>query len=292
VTKLETLIVGVDSLIGQALVADLTGRGHLVRGTTRRPGGQWLPLDLAALPVDWDVPENVGAAILCAAMTRQADCERDPDLAYRINVGAPLALARRLVAREIFVVFPSTSLVFDGTTACCPADALTAPATAYGRMKTEAESAILALGGGAAVGRMTKVLNRDASLLNTWLAALGRQEPVHPFDDMVLSPVSAPFVARALSLIAQSRQGGIWQISASADISYADMARHLARRIGAPMHLVQPVSRRSAAIPDAMAPAHTTLDGSRLKAQLGLASPDPYSVLDEIFTSMSIEPTH
>lgn len=272
------LVIGADSLIGEAVMAHYAEAE--VMGTSRRDRPGRLALDLAAPPTDWTLPPGVAIAFLCAAMTGQADCEREPELARRINVGATVHLAERLVADGAFVIFLSTTLVFNGTAPWRRPDEPTAPASTYARLKAEAEVRLLALGPRVAVARITKILGPKTPLILGWMAALGRGETIRPFDDMVLAPLSPAFAATALGRVAAGRTAGIVHISAAADITYADAARHLARRQGIPMDRVRPVSRRTCGVPDAAAPAHTTLDTRRMVEELGLIPPAPYEALD------------
>ena len=73
---------------------------------------------------------------------------------------------------------------------------------------------------------------------------------------------------------------GIVQVSALRDISYAEAARHLARRIEAAQELVQPALASEAGVPSEERPANTTLDTTRLRSELGLPPPDPLTAVD------------
>src|ERR1700742_1698616 len=99
---MRCLIIGVDGSFGGALSRSLQGLGHEVIGTTRRR-------DLAApLPV---LP-RVDVAVICAAISRLDDCRQHPELAHRVNVAAPLELARTLTKAGARVILLSTSSVF------------------------------------------------------------------------------------------------------------------------------------------------------------------------------------
>lgn len=283
---MHALIIGIDGRIGRALAAALVRAGHRVTGTSRRgdraPAGA-VPLDLARLDDPPALPAADAAfdvAFLCAAATRQAECRADPEGTARINAAAPVRLARHLRAAGSFVVFLSTSAVFDGTVPACPADRPVAPRTAYGRQKAAAEAGLLALGDGVAVLRLTKVLEPELPLLAGWTAALRRGAPVAPFHDMMLAPIAPSLAVAALEAIAAARAGGIFQVSATRDISYAEAAYHLAGRLGAPAGLVRPVGAGDQGIPAEERPRHTTLDGSRLAERFGLRAPDPAEALD------------
>lgn len=270
------LIVGGDSRLGRALAALALTAGIPVTATTRDPmrSGPATPfLDLAVECRDFRPPPGVDAAVLCAAVTDLRGCADAPDLARRTNHDAPLAIAAACRAAGVFVVFPSTNLVFDGTRPFRRAGEAPCPLTPYGRLKAETEAALLAVGG-AAVVRLTKVLAPDLPLLAGWTAALQAGERVRAFHDMVLAPVGLGAAAAALLAAAAARRPGIVHLSGRSDLSYEILARTIAARLGVGPERVTAVSRQEAGIADAAAPAHTTLAMDGLAADLGLEPAD------------------
>ncbi len=81
---MKVLVIGGTSFIGSNLVTWLRSRGYDVDYTTRAT------LDLLDVPPKLK-PYDV--VFICAAKTRLIDCEDDPT-AYRINVDAPVAIAK------------------------------------------------------------------------------------------------------------------------------------------------------------------------------------------------------
>ena len=276
------LVVGAEGLLGGAVAACLAERGVEVLGTTRRPTAGLLPLDLAAAPSTWLLPERLQAAVLCAAVTSMAACRSQPAAARRVNVDATVELAGRLVAAGARVVFPSTNQVFDGAAAHVPADAARCPRTEYGRMKAEAEVAILGLGTRATVVRLTKIIQRGMPLFAGWRHALGRGQPVQPFADLPLAPLTPGFAAAALVAALDRGTGGVIQVSATDDVTYADVALRMAHAAGQASGLVQPVRAAAAGKELEHVPLHTTLDTTTLRERLGLEPPGPWAAVDAI----------
>ena len=282
----RVLIIGVDSTIGRAAAEALVRRGDDVTGTTRRPDasgpGTRVQLDLAAPDAVATSLPAADAAIICAAMARYADCREQPDRARAVNVTAPVALARQLAGRGTRVVLLSTSAVFDCRTPKVPADRSTAPTSAYGAFKAEAEAAILALGPMASVLRLTKVIVPDMPLFAGWIEALRRGEPVQAFGDLTFSPISTQDAVEAVLAVASDKGGGIYQVSGAGDMSYADAAQHFCRRLGRSPDLVQSVRATDNGIPESEVAYYTTLDTGRLTALTGWSPPRPDKVLDTV----------
>jgi len=271
-------VVGADGLLGAQLVSALRSSGHEVVGTSRRAGAD-LPLDLATVESSWAPPRGCRVAYLCAGITSLAVCRDEPARSRRVNVEGLGYVAQALLSKGVFVVLPSTSLVFDGSRAFRRADEPPDPLTEYGRQKADAERLILQ-SPHAAVVRMTKVVGPGTALLTTWRRALEQGDAVRPFADKVLSPVSLASVVDALRQVGDVRLDGITQLSGDRDITYADAAARIAERVGAPASLVHPASCLESAADPGLEPRHTTLDSSRARHALALAAESVWQVVD------------
>ncbi len=245
---MSLLLIGGDSLIGSALVDGAASHAIPVFATSRRRGSGLLPLDLASFPEQWTPPEATRVAIICGAMTSIKDCELDPGLSSRVNVGSPVAIARAVQEAGGAVVFLSTNLVFGGKTDAPSWDAPLSPATLYGQQKAEAEAAILATGPRAAIVRLTKVVHPGMALFSGWVRALLQGQIVEPFEDMLFSPVALEEVTGCLLRLATDFEPGIFHLSGDQDISYAQAARWLAQEARVSELLVRPKECKKAGI--------------------------------------------
>ncbi len=285
----SALIVGGDGGIGSALWRQLRQTGEAVTATSRHGTEGTLALDLATAADSFPLPPNIESAFLCAATTNLAHCEDSPTESAAINVEATVTLATRLVDAGAFVLFPSSNLVFDGSVPMVDAQAPTSPLTEYGRQKAEAERRLLELGDSVAVLRLTKVVHPRLPLFLEWRQALAAGETIHPFFDLLLSPVSLELAVQAMICISEQRKGGLFQLSADRDLSYEEAAQRLVHSVGADASLVQPHSSSEAGVPLARRPSHTTLNGQRLRRECAIAPPSAESTLDAVFTAMARE---
>jgi dTDP-4-dehydrorhamnose reductase len=285
------LLVGGDSEIGRIAGAQPAARAL---ATTRRPRGardQRIVLDLTDDRLgEFEPPAAVTSACILAAVSRLADCEKDPTGTARVNVAGTLALAERLIARGVHVLFISSDKVFDGSTAHVPADAPTAPASEYGRQKVETEQALRAhmqRGAPVAILRLSKVISPATALLRDWTAALQARKPIRAFHDATMAPVAAANVVRATQALMDARAQGIFQLSGPRDVPYLDCGFFLAERLGADKSLVLPASIAETNPPKGAAPPHTTLDSRALAARFGITIPDAFQVLTSLLDSFS-----
>jgi dTDP-4-dehydrorhamnose reductase len=266
------LIVGGESKLGRALADAHRAGGDHVETTSRHPRAGQVALDLATVADDWCVPGEFDAAYLCAAVTSLHTCETDPRGAERINVEGTLAVARALQRRGVFVVFPSTNLVFDGTRPDIPPESVPSPRCEYGRQKMAVENALRSSSTPAAIVRLTKVIEPAHPLFTGWITELKRQQPVSVFTDYRAAPLALAEVVAALVAITTAQAAGLHHLSACADLSYVDIARHFAAELGASPHLVTGFLRPASAIPS---PLHTTLERSEWQKNAGWQRPRP-----------------
>lgn len=276
-------VVGGDSAIGGAVVDRLKAGGLPVAATSRRTAalsdGRYF-LDLKELPLDWAPPAGIQTALISAGVTSLATCRRAPEESARVNVENTLRVAEALVSEEIFVLFLSTNLVFDGTRAQMTPDDPPSPTTVYGRQKAETERRLLALPGDVAVLRLTKVLSPRMDLFAQWVASLNSGETIRPFSDLVCAPIPLALVTEAIIRLLGLRRRGVFHLSANRNISYADIARRIALRLGVPEDRVDPTTAAEAGVSLETTPAHSTLDMGGLAAALSLAVPDAWEAVD------------
>lgn len=279
------LVVGADGLIGRTLTISLRANGLEVIETTRRKtrlGPDRVSLDLAEPTTDWAPPRPVEIAYICAAATEIKHCQENAEATARINVSHTFDLVRNLNSQNVFTVFLSTSGVYAGTTEPRGPDDLPTPVHEYARQKAGAERALAALGDGVAIVRLTKVFDATAPLFREWRENLTKGQVIHPFSDMTVSPLSTEFIALALERIGRDRLPGITQISGAKAITYAEIAHHIAGRMGVGEDLVQPILSSDAGIPAEWIQAATVLETRRMETELRLAPPDPFDVIDKI----------
>jgi dTDP-4-dehydrorhamnose reductase len=278
------LVIGGESHLGSALAAAHQQRGDEVHVTTRRsPAGSVGYLDLAHVPVRWQPPVQTDIAYVCAGITSIQHCEERPEDTARVNVQGILDVCRALSRAGAFVVFFSTNLVFDGEIPHVTVETHPRPCCEYGRQKAAVEAALRDEAIPSVVIRLTKVIDRSHPLLKSWTAALQRNEPIAPFTDMTMAPITLECAVRASVAAAGRKSGGIVHLSAARDISYFEVAHHLAKCLGAPGELVRPNTARRTLPPDRFIPQHTTLAPS-VHAPVHFTPPDPLLAIEACIT--------
>lgn len=285
------LLIGGDSEIGMATHRYLQSRGIASAATTRRQDRVAADrpfLDLAGPLDDWEPPAGATAACFFAAIARIAACDGDPQGSAHINVTQTLALADKLMARGISVLFLSTNQVFDGSVANVPPDAPYSPVTEYGRQKARTETALrarMAQSKPAAILRLAKIVSPDMPLLRGWIDTLAAGRPIRAFRDMTMAPAETEMVAQAIAALMKDGPRDAYQLTGPRDVSYADIGRYIAKQLGADPALVAEGSTADAGLPAGTSRMHTTLDSSRLRETYGIAAPDMIKIIDGVLTA-------
>jgi dTDP-4-dehydrorhamnose reductase len=277
------LVIGWDSQLGSALAHYLKGVGEKVYTTTRRLqqlSDLNLHLDLSGDVSQWKPPEDINIAFLFAAVTSVEKCRTDPEVTRKINVENTIVVAKKLIEKGALIVFPSTNLVFNGDAPYIKADCQISPCVEYGRQKAEVERRILELGTDIVIVRLTKVIGSKMTIFKDWYENLQKNQVIHPFSDMVMSPISLDFTIKAIDNLSRQRRSGIWQISGEEDVSYEQIARHIAKKNGFSEKYVQPIKTDESGLIFEHVPKHTTLDISKLKNEMGICPPGVWETID------------
>lgn len=280
------MVIGGEGFLGQNIARKLKNRNCNVISTfleVQPVSDTDMYLNLGGDITSWNAPDNIDTAFICAAVTSIDQCHAHPEKSKIINVDNTISIASKLADNGTAIIFPSSNLVFDGLKSFCKVDDLICPITEYGRQKRETETGLLKLGENIAVARFTKIFGPEAPLVLNWIAQLKKKVVIHPFSDMALAPVSIDFAVNALIEIAHRKSYGVWHISAKEDISYEELARHLARRIGVGQEYVQPINAIDSGLSFESIPKYTTLDTSRLQRELGIDPPDTFDTIDALF---------
>jgi dTDP-4-dehydrorhamnose reductase len=279
------LLIGGDSELGVATYRYLKKHNRHALATTRRrnmvsPERPYF--DILDLPDDWKPLPGTDAACIFVSVARLRDCASDPAGSARINVEQMLRLIDRLTANGVYVLFLSTNQVFNGDKPTVAADFPACPVSEYGRQKAEAEAGILErIANGAPLGilRLSKVVSPNLELIQRWIDSLRNGRPVQAFNDMAIAPVPIDLTAAAVDTLLQKKLPGTYQLTGPRDVTYYDVALHIAKKLGISQDLIKPVGALSSGMPEGATPLHTTLDSSALRDRFGISVPDVWEVL-------------
>ncbi|HNW44953.1 MAG TPA: SDR family oxidoreductase [Elusimicrobiales bacterium] len=211
---MKALVIGSSGQIGGILAAQCAARGLETAGAG--VGGEKLHLDLAAPAALKDVfaAARPGVVFLCSAMTYVDGCERDPELARRVNAAGPALVAEECRAAGARLVYLSTEYVFDGKAGPYGEEDPVNPVSVYGRTKLEGEQAVLAIAD-ALVIRTTVVYSYSATSVNFIMQLIANARAGKAMSvpkDQFSNPTYAPALGTAILDLALKGAGGIYNV--------------------------------------------------------------------------------
>lgn len=241
----HVLIVGGDGKIGSALNKRLLADGYQVTCSTRRHGNH----SVATPYIDLQDPDSFlsikdrrfESVVLCGANTSIQQCQHNPEQTKQVNVNGTLELAALLAKSSSQLLFLSTNMVFDGSKPHPKASDTKNPLTEYGRQKVTVEDGLLDLSRNAVIIRLGKVLTPNFPLFIEWLERLQSGNCIHPHANRTMAPISLAFATDILAWLIAEKRVGIFQATASYDITYADAAFMLAKFSQIDQSLIKPI---------------------------------------------------
>lgn len=166
-----------------------------------------------------------------AAISSIAACEADIANSEIINVAASKLLAQKAKELKAQFVFTSTDLVFDGSKGDYTETDLPNPLNMYGQQKWEAEKQITEVNNKALILRLPLMVGTNsksnvgviADLLNT--AAAGKTANL--FTDEFRTPLHVNEVSKAIELLIEKNEKGIYHLAGAKKYSRYELGLHL-----------------------------------------------------------------
>lgn len=221
------LIIGQDSQIGSYLKENL--KNYNIYGTTRRKenvNANTLFFDLAKTSIDLDV-KNFETVIICATSTNIKKFNHAIEKCKQINVNNTIKLIDFLSTQNCFIIFLSTSQVFNGKKAFPSIDSKPEPVSNYGKFKLAVELHIKENINNASVLRMTKVVSEKSPFIKLWNKQYNEGRQIIAFTNNMISPVSEKDVLNSISILIERKLAGIYHLGSSEELSYFDFAKKL-----------------------------------------------------------------
>jgi dTDP-4-dehydrorhamnose reductase len=231
-TRDEILIIGGDSFIGESLASSFEEKDLSFKKTSRKSPLDYWYLDLAA---DFyfhnfiaKVQENkISHVIFLAGITTESKCQNDPVLAEEINVTNTCKLLCELQKINVFIVYLSSSQVFNHQRSFIPWYEEYSPVTLYGQHKVAVEQFIKANISNSSIVRLTKVIGYKFTLFEQILDKTRNNQEIELFGNYFAAPISLVLVNSFLYQLLISKNVGVFQLSGSEDLSYVEMACRL-----------------------------------------------------------------
>lgn len=252
--EVQLLITGASGLLGSAVAHLAEGQSHGVCSAynQHRPSiGASVKLDLTDLShIDRVMGEaNADAIIHAAALTDVDRCERERDLAERVNSEATAAIASAARAIKAFLVYVSTDYVFSGEKGLYSEGDEPSPVNFYGYTKLKGEESVRERANDYCIARASVIYGAvpASGKVNfaLWLIErLSRGDRVDVLEDQYVSPTLNLNLAEMILEVAERKLGGIYHLAGAERVSRYQFAMNLCDTLGLDSSLLNPVSMK------------------------------------------------
>jgi dTDP-4-dehydrorhamnose reductase len=213
-----------------------------------------------------------------AAYHRVDECEKKADLAFQVNGGGPMNLARACNRSGATLVHFSTDYVFGGYDKRTPYEEtdLPAPVNVYGTSKVVGEHLVPAYTDKYFVLRVCGLYGvagssgKGGNFVETMLKKAQAGDAIKVVDDQILTPTYTLDLAEAVRKLVLTEKYGLYHLSSEGECSWFDFTQHIFDSAGMKAQL-SPVKSSEFASP-VRRPSYSVLSKSKFRS-LGLSMP-------------------
>jgi dTDP-4-dehydrorhamnose reductase len=172
--------------------------------------------------------------VLSAAYTDVDGCESNRELAFQVNCGGAVNVARAAKRQAARLLFVSTDYVFDGrNTTPYEIDAARAPRTVYGQSKAEAEVLLSEILPECCIARTSWLFGAGGKCFPGTILKLAESRPeIEVVDDQRGSPTHTVDLARAIQQLCRAGATGIVHATNRGECTWFDFAEEIIRQAG------------------------------------------------------------
>ncbi|MDE6884044.1 MAG: dTDP-4-dehydrorhamnose reductase [Lachnospiraceae bacterium] len=273
----KVIITGANGQLGRAVNLQYAGSGEYELINT--DVGE---LDITNIDKVMEFVRDVKpyAIINCAAYTAVDACEKEEDLAFRINAVGPRNLSIAATEMGAKMMHVSTDYVFDGNgTRPYRETDPTGPQGAYGRTKLAGEEFVREFGNRHYIIRTAWLYGDGKNFVKTMLRLSETNDKVRVVMDQVGSPTSADELAKAIAYLLPTDNYGLFHGTCEGDCSWAQFTEEIFRLAGRDTIVEAITSEEYAAA--AKRPAYSILENYMFKMTTGFMFADWHDAIAE-----------
>ena len=276
------LTLGATGLLGSTLVPTLVASGHSVitHGFSNVAHEKADLCDFAQTSA-LVARVNPECIINLAALTNVDLCERMPQKAYLLNVVTVSNVVRsiREQAPNCHLVQISTDQVYDGNGPHLETNVSITNTYAFSKIAAE----LVAAGVSTTILRTTffgRSLRNSRTSFSDWIIqALGKDEPLFVFDDILFSPLEIKTLASMIERVVCLRPAGLFNLGARDGMSKADFTFALANAMNLPTKRISRTLSTASPTLDAYRPKDMRMDSNLFESIMDLKLP---TLIDQV----------
>lgn len=224
----------------------------------------------------------------CVALASLDNCERQPELAQKMNAELPGRLATESAKRGLRFMQVSTDAVFDGIKGNYDEEDSPAPISVYGRTKRLAELAVKAAHPHVLIVRPNFFgwsMSGKRSLAEFFYNNLSAGKSVLGYTDRIFCPMHVSGLAAAMLKLLEKGLRGIFHAASFDHLSKYEFGVAIANRFGLDANLIEPTVTADTTVPRAL---NLTLRTARLTKALGHRPPTIAEGIDRLYQQFQL----
>jgi len=264
------LVTGSAGFLGRQLVKDLAESSQVYSSyhKTRPDFGIPISMDLMHLEDIEKTIQSIKPDVIvhCAAMADVDLCEKEKDLATRINVKSTESIAKQAAKLRSFLVYVSTDYVFDVKKGMRKESDSTNPINHYGKTKLEGERAVQETAPKWCIARTSILYGTHPTrkdFLSLVIEALKAKKEFCVPADRYICPTYLPNLSRMLIELGTRQIAGIIHVSGATKISRYEAAKMISEKLSLDYALIKPVKISEIKEWTAKRPQDSSLDTSK-----------------------------
>lgn len=247
---MKFLVTGSAGLVGRQVAKDLLESSEQIYSgyhTTKPQYGIPTPIDLVNSENIIKIIENIKPDVIIhlAAVTNVDLCEKEKDLALKINAKATEIIAKQAARHGSFFVYVSTDYVFDGEMGMKKENDPTNPIDYYGKSKLEGENAVRDLASSWCIARTSTPFGNHPQKKSFPLFVienLKTKKEICIVTDQYTSPTYVPNLSKMIIEISTRQIVGVMHVAGATRISRYEMAEMIADKLNLDKKLLKPVT--------------------------------------------------
>jgi len=254
VSSKRVLVIGSNGLLGQK-VSELLVRGSayeiVLASIEKKPvrqllSSEYIQLDITSKKEVKRVVAEYRPDVLinCAAMTNVDECEKERELAWKINVEGVEHIVEASRTTEAKVIHVSSDYIFDGKAGPYDEESRPNPVNYYGKSKLASENVLRTSGIPYVIARSMVLYGYAPGVrpnFALWLIqSLEKNTAVRIVDDQLGNPTLVDDLAHGIASALELNRSGIYNLAGRDIVSRYDFAVQLAGVFGFDASLISP----------------------------------------------------
>ena len=243
----KILVTGAFGQLGASLCEVLSNKSILATGRiiTMTEKYRSVELDITNQKNVEELIHNYKPDIIIhlAAMTDVDGCEKDPEIAFDVNVRATENLLRNFRGKFIYI---STDYVFDGEKGPYSEDDKVNPVSVYGKTKLYGENLIQESDIDWVILRSNIIFSYNdrtkASFVNWVVDSLKRKQIITVVNDQWNNPTWTNDLANVISMIIEKNISGLYHYGGGDFLNRLEFAKMIASAFSLDRELIQPIT--------------------------------------------------